>query len=349
VTVSSDDVPGMASGPMLDDAAIEAILRGDDVAPEHRDLAMFAALVRSVADQPAPRPTPALARLLQGEPPTSTVRPQRRRRSRTRAHTRPGGRRPGRVLTKVAGAGVMAKVSLAFTAAAVVGVGAAGALPEPAGSAVRDAIDAISPVDFRNDDDRPPVGPPGPDDPAGTDGSATTRAPGTTAGRAGDGSGEGRTGGSGDHSGDVDTGGSSSRDAQPDGWNDDERDGAPDGQRDDRGDTGDAPDARDSDERTSDDADATDDGVSGSTGADGTEATSSTTEPYTATESDGDEEDWWPWRSRWPASTSSDGETSTTSTTDADRRTSDTQEADRADPSDTWRTRSGDVDGAGDP
>lgn len=164
----------MASGSNLDDATIEAILRGDEVAPEHRDLAMFAAMVRSVADRPPPRPSPALARLLEGEPPDSAA--LHRRRGRTPTHVRHRGRRRNRrVLAKVAESGIAAKVGLAFAAAATVaGIGVAGMLPDPAGSAVRDAIDVLSPLDFSPSDDRPPVRSPRPERPASTEGSTTT-------------------------------------------------------------------------------------------------------------------------------------------------------------------------------
>jgi hypothetical protein len=177
----------MASGPNLDDATIEAILRGDEVAPEHRDLAMFAAMVRSVADRPPPRPSPALARLLEGEPPDSRV--LHRRRGRTPGHVRHRERRRRRrVLAKVAESGIAAKVSLAFAAAAAVaGIGVAGMLPDPAGSAVRDAIDVLSPLDFSPSDDRPPVGSPRPERPASTEGSTTTGATPRTTVRSADG------------------------------------------------------------------------------------------------------------------------------------------------------------------
>lgn len=124
----------MAPVPLLDDHAIEAIIRGDDVAAEVAHLAAFAAQVRAVGQGPPPRPTPALARLI--------------------AEGGPRARRSG-LLAKAAGLSLVAKVALgaAATTAAAAGAGATGVLPGPAGRVMRDAIEVVSPVDFGDRDD----------------------------------------------------------------------------------------------------------------------------------------------------------------------------------------------------
>jgi hypothetical protein len=149
VSNAGDDVPEMPSVPLLDDATIEAILDGDRVPHGLDQLAAFAAGVRAVGDRPASPPSPELAALLtQGVPAAAPRRPARAVPRHTRRRS---------VLAKAAGLGLAAKIGVATTAAAagVVGAGAAGVLPGGAGGAVRDAIEAVTPVDFSDRGDRP--------------------------------------------------------------------------------------------------------------------------------------------------------------------------------------------------
>jgi hypothetical protein len=157
VTVSGDDVPGMSPAQPLDDAAVEAIVRGAgpaDVPPELRDLATFAAQVRAAVGPP-PRPSAELTRIIAGGGRADGV-------SRLRAvQSGPSGRgrhaaprSPGRVV----GVRAVAKVCLGATAAVVVvGASAAAALPGEAGRAVRNAIELVTPADFfPGEEDRGP-------------------------------------------------------------------------------------------------------------------------------------------------------------------------------------------------
>lgn len=144
-----DHVPEMPTTPFLDDHAIEAIIDGDDVAAELRPLATFASGVRAEGDRRAPRPSPALARLIAdggvvcADPDAVTEA------------TDPLASRRRLVVAKVAGLGLVAKLTLGAGAAAagVVGAGAAGVLPGKANHVVRDAIEVVTPVDFSHGDD----------------------------------------------------------------------------------------------------------------------------------------------------------------------------------------------------
>lgn len=133
----------MAPVPLLDDNAIEAIIHGDAVSAEVAHLAAFAAQVRAAGQGPPPRPTPVLARLIaEGAPPGRRHGPRRA------------------LLAKAAGLSLVAKVALgaAATTVAAAGAGATGVLPGPAGRAVRDAIELVSPVDFGDRDHDPDPG-----------------------------------------------------------------------------------------------------------------------------------------------------------------------------------------------
>jgi hypothetical protein len=149
VSTAGDDVPEMTSVPLLDDATMDAILDGDRVPHGLDHLAAFAAGVRAVGDRPASPPSPQLAALLtHGAPAAAPCRPTRAVPRRTRRRS---------VLAKAAGLGLAAKIGVATTAAAagVAGAGAAGVLPGSAGSAVRGAIEAVTPVEFSDRGDRP--------------------------------------------------------------------------------------------------------------------------------------------------------------------------------------------------
>jgi hypothetical protein len=149
VSDPGDHVPEMPSVPLLDDATIDALVDGDRVPHGLDHLAAFAAGVRAVGDRPASPPSPELAALLtHGAPAAAPGRPIRAVPRHTRRRS---------VLAKAAGLGLAAKISVATTAAAagVVGAGAAGVLPGSAGGAVRDAIEAVTPVEFSDRGDRP--------------------------------------------------------------------------------------------------------------------------------------------------------------------------------------------------
>jgi hypothetical protein len=124
----------------LDDATIEAIVEGGPVASEHEPVVAFARQVRAAAvgDLPRPAPSPELARILRGDDGVTIDR-------RKPVHVQAAG-----VASKVAGLGVAAKVVLGATvaAASVAGAGAAGVLPGKSNDAVRDAIEAVTPVHF---------------------------------------------------------------------------------------------------------------------------------------------------------------------------------------------------------
>jgi hypothetical protein len=188
VTAPSDDVAEMPPAPVIDDPTIEAIVRGDDVAVEVRDLAIFAAHVRAVADRPPSRPSPPLARLFaDGLPAVGRAAPVAAEPARARRRSRPGSRHPrhlGRTgaprrarltLARALGVGLVAKLCLGATAAAAVaGAGASGVLPGPAGRAVRGAIEVVTPVEFRERDPAP-AGPRGVRDPSpGTERTGAT-------------------------------------------------------------------------------------------------------------------------------------------------------------------------------
>jgi len=134
----------------LDDETIEALVRGDEVEPEFEPLARFARSVRALGEGPSPTPSPALRALI-----ASGGRPDHRRTTtrvldvRTTSHRRRRGR---------AGVGLAAKLGLgtALAAGGMAGAAAAGVLPDRAQNPVRDAIEAVTPVEFDEPaDDRP--------------------------------------------------------------------------------------------------------------------------------------------------------------------------------------------------
>jgi hypothetical protein len=130
----------------LDDATVEAIIYGRPIAAEHEPLAAFARQVRSAAvDLPGPAPSDELARILRGD---DVVTTKGRRSVQSRR---------GAALGKVAGLGLAAKIALGtgVAAASVASAGAAGVLPSAADHAVRNAIEAVTPVHFHDGSDEP--------------------------------------------------------------------------------------------------------------------------------------------------------------------------------------------------
>jgi hypothetical protein len=176
VSPSGDDVRGMSATWLLDDDTIDALVQGDDLPPQHRDLAAFAARVRAAGEGAPPPPSEALAAVLAGGLGADAAG--------HRASAPAAGRRASR-LAKVAGLGVAVKLTLGASAAAagVLGAGAAGVLPGAADDTVRNAIEAVTPLEFSESEaDEPPGGPGRGNAPAapgaGGGGDGTTGEPG---------------------------------------------------------------------------------------------------------------------------------------------------------------------------
>jgi hypothetical protein len=120
---------------VLDDASVEAVLRGDIVAPELEPLASFVSAVRTAAVQPV-RPSRELAdRMALGV--FVTERPDRRMKA-------------GMTLSKLAAMSVRTKVAAGCAVAltGLTGVTAAGALPDAAQQRVETMIESVTPIDF---------------------------------------------------------------------------------------------------------------------------------------------------------------------------------------------------------
>ncbi|HEX6420073.1 MAG TPA: hypothetical protein VFZ77_16350 [Acidimicrobiales bacterium] len=136
----------MPPTPLLDDAAIEAIVRGDAPAGAGEALARFAAGVRAQGDGAPPPASPALAHLLaHGEPDGDGCAPGAAAGAAVVPLTPRAARR--RMLARVAGLGLAAKLALGAGVAAA-GVLGAGALPGTPGRLVRDAIRAVTPIEL---------------------------------------------------------------------------------------------------------------------------------------------------------------------------------------------------------
>ena len=126
----------------LDDETIEALVRGDEVDPQFEPLALFARSVRALGDGPPPTPSPALRAIIESggrsDRSGTTARVlDMRTTSRTRMRRR-------------AGLGLAAKLGLgtAVAAGSMAGAAAAGVLPDQAQNPVRDAIEAVTPLEF---------------------------------------------------------------------------------------------------------------------------------------------------------------------------------------------------------
>ncbi|HEX6424899.1 MAG TPA: hypothetical protein VFZ79_15555 [Acidimicrobiales bacterium] len=197
----------MPATPLLDDDAIEAIITGG-AAQVARPLASFVDRVRAEGEAAPPHPSPALARLLaeggaavaDGDAETVLLphddgTRQRHNGADAGAHPNtiahlpatgdavaarrrgmPGSRRR-HLVARVAGAGLAAKLALG-TGAAAAGVFGAGMLPGPVGRVARDAIQAVTPIQFpavdhpverRGGDDGPDAGNSGADGADGAD------------------------------------------------------------------------------------------------------------------------------------------------------------------------------------
>jgi hypothetical protein len=143
----------------LDDEAIEALTLGDEVVAELAALAVFAEHVRAVGDGPAPQPSLALQSLISAHV-SAVARADRARRvtppalemlpGSVASSRRAAQQRLSSIAGKVAGLGVAAKVALgvSIATAGVAGAGAAGVLPGGADRAVRDAIEAVTPLEL---------------------------------------------------------------------------------------------------------------------------------------------------------------------------------------------------------
>jgi hypothetical protein len=120
---------------VLDDASVEAVLRGDIVAPELEPLAGFVSAIRTAAAQPV-RPSRELAdRMASGV--FVTEQPDRRM-------------KVGMTLSKLAAMSVRTKVAAGCAVAltGLTGVTAAGALPDAAQQRVETMIESVTPIDF---------------------------------------------------------------------------------------------------------------------------------------------------------------------------------------------------------
>jgi hypothetical protein len=119
---------------VLDDAAVEAVLRGAAVAPELEPLASFVDSIRTAATRPV-RPSRELAdRMASGVFVTARARRTRVRRSSS----------------KVAAMSLRTKVAAGCAAAltGLTGVAAAGALPDAAQERVETMIESVTPIEF---------------------------------------------------------------------------------------------------------------------------------------------------------------------------------------------------------
>lgn len=136
----SDHEAGMSTDWLLDDDAIESIVRGDEVDAHFEPLAAFARQVRALGDEPVPTASPALRALIAqgGTPGTSATRSTR---MLAQGVTTAAGKRSGLRLAAKLGLGA------AVATATMAGAAAAGVLPDRANDAVRDAIEAVTPLE----------------------------------------------------------------------------------------------------------------------------------------------------------------------------------------------------------
>lgn len=119
---------------VLDDAAVEAVLRGGAVAPELEPLASFVDTIRTTATRPV-RPSRELADcMVSGVFVTARARRTRARRSSS----------------KLAAMSLRTKVTAGCAAAltGLTGVAAAGALPDAAQERVETMIESVTPIEF---------------------------------------------------------------------------------------------------------------------------------------------------------------------------------------------------------
>ena len=150
MTTSGDHGPEMSLTWLLDDEMCEAIIRCDEVDAGLEPLAVFAKQVRDLGGEPSPAASPALQALI-----ASGGRHGRGAIVRSRMFADRSMTANGRVATL----GFAAKLGLGTAAAALgmAGAAAAGVLPDRADEALRNAVEAVTPVEFTEPADEHPT------------------------------------------------------------------------------------------------------------------------------------------------------------------------------------------------
>jgi hypothetical protein len=150
VTTSGDHGPEMSLTWLLDDETCEAIIRCDEVGAGLEPLAVFAKQVRDLGDEPSPAASPALQVLIASGGSQGRGAIVRRRMFADRGMTANG---------RVASLGFAAKLGLGTAAATLgmAGAAAAGVLPNGADQALRNAVEAVTPVEFSEPADEHPT------------------------------------------------------------------------------------------------------------------------------------------------------------------------------------------------
>lgn len=151
MTTSGDHGPEMSLTWLLDDETCEAIIRCDEVDAGLEPLAVFAKQVRDLGDEPSPAASPALQALIAsggGRQGRGAI--VRSRMFADRSMTANGG---------VASLGFAAKLGLGTAAATLgmAGAAAAGVLPDRADQALRNAVEAVTSVEFSEPADEHPT------------------------------------------------------------------------------------------------------------------------------------------------------------------------------------------------
>jgi hypothetical protein len=151
VTTSGDHGPEMSLTWLLDDETCEAIIRCDEVDAGLEPLAVFAKQVRDLGDEPSPAASPALQALIAsggGRQGRGAI--VRSRMFADRSMTANG---------RVASLGFAAKLGLGTAAATLgmAGAAAAGVLPDRADQALRNAVEAVTSVEFSEPADEHPT------------------------------------------------------------------------------------------------------------------------------------------------------------------------------------------------
>ena len=166
MTPLGDHHADMSPSRKIDDDAIEAVLRGEQVDERFEPLVTFAHEVRVArASEPVPPASAELLALLEGTEPVvlrpvvdpiraDSLRTGRSRRSPRRKRV-PFASGLASASAKLAGLGALTKIGLGTSVAlaSVTAAGAAGVMPESANDAVRGAIETVTPVEFPADAD----------------------------------------------------------------------------------------------------------------------------------------------------------------------------------------------------
>ena len=202
MTSDDDHGDGMISDPQpLRDVDLDALVADGDPDDLAHHIARFVAAVEAAGDGDPPVPSPALARLMAWRPSEvdDTATAPRIPQVIALDAARRGSRSPA--TRRAAAVALMAKVALGMSVAttAVAGAGAFHVLPGTPGTAVRKAIESVTPIDLGES-------PEGPDDVgrrATTSGQAGD-GPSTTPGGASSGDTAGADSGRGDPSGEGD-------------------------------------------------------------------------------------------------------------------------------------------------